>query len=46
MLFGNQADGEGMASSLNLWLRDVFEGINLQGGSVFNAGFQKSVVAP
>jgi hypothetical protein len=37
MLFGNQADGEGMASSSNLWLRDVFEGIYLQGGSVFNA---------
>jgi hypothetical protein len=37
MLFGNQADGEGMASSFNLRLRDVFEGINLQGGSIFNA---------
>jgi hypothetical protein len=37
MLFGNQADGEGMASSYNLWLRDVFEEICLQGGSVFNA---------
>jgi hypothetical protein len=37
MLFGNQADGEGMASSFNLWFRDVFEGIYLQGGSIFNA---------
>jgi len=37
MLFGSQADGEGMASSFNLWLRDVFEEIYLQGGSIFNA---------